>query len=84
MATQFITEDVAKQIRTLPFGKKHPVRILLEEMEPGKILRISRQDFSWKRKTPNMFCLEIAKRSKAKFKVRKEHGNTGWVVYRLS
>lgn len=84
MATQFITEDDARLIRTLPFGKKHPVRILLEEMEPGQILRISRQDFNWKGKTPNLLCLQIAKRTKAKFKVRKEHGKTGWVVWRLA
>ena len=83
MATQFITEDAAKLIRTLPFGKKHPIRILLEEMEPGQILRISRQDFAWKGKTPNLFCREISKRTKAKFKVRTEHGKTGWVVWRL-
>jgi hypothetical protein len=83
MATRLITKEEAANIRLLPFGKKHPVRILLEELKPGQLLRIGREDFLWKGKTPSFFCHQISKAGKAKFRVLKEVGKTGWVVERV-
>jgi hypothetical protein len=84
MATKKITREEAEKIPLQPFGKKHPVRILIEELKPGELLRIDRQDFNWKRHTPNYFCNQIAKRGKAKFKMLKIKTKTGWVVERLA
>ena len=83
MPTQKITREEAEKLRLLPFGKKHPIRILIEELKPGELLRISRQDFNWKNRTPNYFCNQITKHSRAKFKMHKIAGKIGWVVERL-
>lgn len=82
MPTQILTEEQKNAIRLLPMGKKHGVRIMIERMEVGQHLRISREDFKWKRKTPGMLCLAEAKRSGKDFLVMKEVGKTGWVVTR--
>jgi hypothetical protein len=83
MATHLISKEEKAAMRLMPFGRKHPVRILLEQMKPGQILRIGREDFLWKRKTPSYFCRQIEKSSKARFTVLKEVGKTGWVVERM-
>ncbi len=83
MATQLIGQEEAEKLQLLPFGKKHPVRVMLEDLKRGQYLRISREDFNWKGKTPNYFCIRIAKVSKARFKIYKEAYRTGWVVKRV-
>ena len=83
MPTQKITREQAQRLLLLPFGKKHPVRLLIESLQPGELLEISRVDFNWKGKTPNFFCRQIEAGTKAKFKIDKIRGNTGWVVERL-
>ena len=83
MPTQIISKEEAAAIRLLPFGKKHPVRALIEELQPGQFLRVDPQDFKWKGKTPNFFCLQISKAGKARFKTFKEPGKDGWVVERI-
>lgn len=83
MPTQKITREQADKLLLLPFGKKHAVRLLIESLLPGELLEISRADFNWKGKTPNFFCKQIEQHSKAKFKIDKIRGKTGWVVERL-
>jgi hypothetical protein len=83
MATQIISKDEANVISTLPMGKKHPVRILIEALKPGEILRIDRADFTWKRKTPGIICRAISRSTKAKFRVFKQPNKAGWLVERL-
>ena len=84
MATKFKSKADAAHLRLLPFGKKHAVRALIEELQPGELLRIGSEEFLWKRKTPNYFCQQISKATKAKFKVYKEFGKTGWVIERIA
>lgn len=83
MATQLISKEEAAALGSLPLGKKHAVRILIEKLQPGQVLRVSREDFKWKAKTPNFFCLQISKAGKARFKTFKEPGKDGWVVERI-
>ncbi|MES2620616.1 MAG: hypothetical protein V4615_07180 [Bacteroidota bacterium] len=82
MSTRIISREEAAKLRLMPFGKKHPVRILIEKLQPGQILHIDRTDFAWKRKTPNFFCRQISKTTKARFEVLKE-GKAGWVIERV-
>jgi hypothetical protein len=83
MNTQFINKEEAGTLPLLPFGKKHPVRVLIEEMKPGQMLRVAQEDFNWKRKTPGSFCHRVSKATGAKFRILKERGKTGWVVERV-
>ena len=83
MPTQLINGEESKKLQLLPFGKKHSIRAMLEMMEPGQLLRISRDDFRWKRKTPNLFCLDIERKTGKKFRTFKERNTRGWVVERV-
>jgi len=82
MKTKILSEADLVNVSLLPLGKKHPVRALLEVMETDQLLSISRQDFRWKRHTPNLFCKQISKRSAKRFEIWKLADQTGWVVKR--
>jgi hypothetical protein len=84
MNTEKITREQAAEMRLLPFGKKHPVRALIESLKPGELLHVSRSDFHWKRHTPNFFCRQISKSGKKKFAVLKKVDLSGWVIERLA
>jgi len=83
MNTQLISDEEAAGLKLLPFGRKHAVRILIEQLQPGQKLNVARKDFMWKRKTPAIFCNEVAKSGKAKFRIWKKWDKTGWVVERI-
>ena len=61
MPTKLKPEE-AKNLKLVPFGKKHPVRAMLETLEAGEMLRINKEDFHWKKTTPNFFCKDIEKK----------------------
>lgn len=82
MNTQKITDAEAAALKLLPLGKKHPVRILIEDLLPGEKLNVARKDFMWKAKTPSVFCSQVSKAGKAKFRVWKKWDKTGWVIER--
>lgn len=82
VSRKLTTEEVAK-LRLLPFGKKHPIRIMISELQAGEYLQVSREDFRWKRQSPSRFCHELARSTGRKFAVFKLHPFTGWVVKRL-
>jgi len=84
MATQLISQEEKAALGPLPFGKKHSIRILIERLKTGQILKVDKADFKWKRKTPNFFCLQLAKKSKARFEMEKLPNKTGWVVTRVA
>jgi len=84
MQTKILNEADLINVSLLPFGKKHPVRALLETMKTGQLLSISRQDFRWKKHTPNLFCKQISRNSEKKFEIWKLADRTGWVVKRIN
>jgi len=84
MATQLISREEAAALGALPFGKKHPIRILIEKMKTGETLKIDKADFTWKRKTPNIFCLPLMKKTKAHFEMEKLPKKAGWLVTRVA
>ncbi len=84
MPTKKVTREELANYRTLPFGKKHGVRLLIESLKPGEVCIISREDLAWKRTTPGRFCNEISKATRAKFRIEKIAGKVGWVVERIS
>ncbi|MBK5284078.1 MAG: hypothetical protein JJE25_01635, partial [Bacteroidia bacterium] len=43
---KLLTEEEANQLGMRPFGKKHFVRILIEQLEPGQKLLVTRADFT--------------------------------------
>lgn len=82
MAIHLLSAKEAATHRKVSLGKKHPARQAIEALKPGQILRIGREDFTWKKKTPNFFCLQITKATGARFKTENEVGRTGWIVTR--
>jgi hypothetical protein len=84
MNTRKLTDEEAAAIQKLPFGKKHPVRILIEGLKPGEKLNVARKDFMWKGKTPNFFCKQIELTGKAKFMIWKKWDKTGWIIERVA
>jgi hypothetical protein len=83
MATKIISKEEAEGMELMPFGRKHPVRILIEALKPGELLIIDRADFVWKGKTPGIICRAVSKITRAKFKVLNQRYRKGWVVMRL-
>ena len=84
MAPQILTRKEAAALRTNGFGKKHPVRQMIETLKPGEILRVQRSEFDWKKRTPNYFCIRVGRASNSTFKVSNEVGRTGWLIERLT
>ncbi len=83
MESRKITAEEAKNLNVVDLGKKHPVRALLETLEPGEMARISRKDFNWRKRTPNFFLRQITAATQRKFTIKKETGKTGWLVERV-
>lgn len=84
MQSRKITEEEAAKLNLAPFGKKHPVRVLLESLEKDEIAHISRAEFNWKHATPNFFLKEIRAKTKRRFTIMNETGTGGWVVKRIA
>lgn len=78
-----VTAEEARKLNLRPMGKKHHVRGMIESMEAGEMLHITRDDFTWKGHTPMFFCRQIMKSTTKKFKVMKTGNGMGWVVERL-
>lgn len=78
-----ISADEARKLGGRPLGKKHHVRTMLETLEQGEFLHITREDFNWKRRTPMFFCNQITKATDKKFNIVKTTNNRGWVVERV-
>lgn len=82
MDSKLITEEELARQKQLPMGKVHPVRALIEQLQPGQILSVSRNDFRWRNRTPRQFTNPLQKAGKGKFIVTKQVGDTGWFVRR--
>ena len=83
MESRKITPEEAKNLNVVSFGRKHPIRALLETLEPGELARISRKDFNWRKRTPNFFLKQLTAATGRKFTIKKELGKTGWLVERV-
>ena len=81
--TKRLTKEEVEKITLLPFGKKHPVRVLLEQLPVGEFLNISRLDFNWRKQNPNYFITQIKKATGKKFTTYKNADRSGWVVERV-
>lgn len=79
---ELITQEEAKRLRVQKLGKKHPVRAMIEILEPGQQLKINREEMRWKKFTPSFFCNQIKKTTGKTFTVYKIPVNKGWVVKR--
>jgi hypothetical protein len=64
-------------------GYRHPVRTAIIEMEVGEGIKVSREIFKWKGKTPNVICRQISKKSDKRFKVYNAVRGGGWIIERL-
>ncbi len=79
-----ISADEARKLGLHPIGKKHHIRGMIEELEPGEMLHITREDFKWKARTPSFFCNQLSKTTDKKFKVLRTQNQKGWVVERVA
>jgi len=70
-------------MRLVPDGQKHPVRAMIELLEPGELLQVNPSDFKWKNHTPNIFCREIMKVTTKAFRTWKRTDAPGWVIERV-
>ncbi len=71
------------QIAQRPLGKKHPVRVAIEQLLPNEAILIPRADFKWRKKSPNYFCLQISKNSNKRFATNSLADDSGWTVQRV-
>lgn len=78
-----ISVEEAHKLGLRPFGKKHHVRVLIEQLEIGELLAITRLDFTWKRQTPGRFVHEHERATAKKFTIQKTENGTAWVVTRV-
>ena len=80
---KLITDEEANELGMRPFGKKHFVRVLIEQLEPGQKLLITRADFTWRKQNPNYFIIPLMKTTNKKFTISETHKRTGWIVVRV-
>lgn len=83
MLIKKLSEEEYNKLNLKPQGKKHWVRQAIENLEPNEAIRISHEAFTWKNKTPTVFCNQIARTTKKHFEVFTEASNTAWVVRRI-
>lgn len=79
---KLLTDEEAKQLGMRPFGKKHFVRMLIEQLEPGQKLYITRADFTWRKQNPNYFIIPLMKATSKKFIINETRTRSGWIVIR--
>lgn len=79
---KILTDEEAKQFGMRPLGKKHFVRILIEQLEPGQKLLVTRADFLWNKKNPGIFTNALMKATSKKFIINETRTRTGWIVIR--
>ncbi len=77
-----MTAEEARQVKQRPIGKKHFVRVAIEQLEVGEALQISREAFTWKKHTPKLFSNAISKKTKKRFEVSNLADKSGWMVIR--
>ena len=80
---KLITEQEASELGSRPFGKKHFVRVLIEQLQPGQRLYITRADFTWRKQNPNYFIIPLMKTTSKKFTITETHNRSGWIVERV-
>ncbi|MBK5286193.1 MAG: hypothetical protein JJE25_12410 [Bacteroidia bacterium] len=79
---KLITDQEASELGSRPFGKKHFVRVLIEQLEPGQKLLVTRADFTWRKKNPGIFIIPLMKTTSQKFTISETRTRTGWIVER--
>ena len=75
-----ITRTALADINRRPLGKKHPVRLAIEQLQAGEIISIDRTDFTWKGHTPKLITNQISRRTGATFAVSWLSDKSGWIV----
>lgn len=83
MLIQKLSDEELQKLKLKPLGKRHFVRVAIENLEQGEAIRISYEAFRWKAKSPKIFCNAIEKKTTKRFTVAKEMSNTSWVVVRV-
>lgn len=78
-----ISAAEAQALGVVPLKRRHHIRNMIETLQPGELLHITRHDFTWKKRTPSYFCNQITKATERKFAVMKARNNQGWVVERV-
>ena len=77
-----INREEFQKLGSRPIGKKHEVRVAIENMPKGELLHITRSEFTWKKCTPFFFINQIAKTTGKKFVLVETKNRLGWVVER--
>jgi hypothetical protein len=80
---KLISKQEAEALGSRPFGKKHFVRIRIEQMNKGETLLITRQDFTWRKQNPNYFIIPLMKSTSKKFTINETDDRSGWIVERV-
>ncbi|HLG33649.1 MAG TPA: hypothetical protein VI757_02115 [Bacteroidia bacterium] len=80
---KLITDEEASELGMRPFGKKHFVRVLIEQLQPGQRLYITRADFTWRKQNPNYFINPLMKTTSKKFTITETRTRSGWIVVRV-
>lgn len=74
-------EDAAK-LGLVPMGKQHPLRVMIDDMEKGEMLKVPRSEFTWKGQTPALFLRQVEKKGKKRFRLLKMRAEPGWIIER--
>jgi len=78
-----LTQEELKALKKKKLGKKHPVHVAIEMLEPKEAIQISREAFTWKNLTPKIFCNKLSKETSKRFEVSELLNHQGWVVERV-
>lgn len=80
---RLIDKEEFRKLGKRPIGKKHAVRVAIENLEKGEMLHITRIEFTWKKCTPMIFVNPITKATGKKFIVLETNNRQAWVVERV-
>ena len=86
MPVKKITEEEKQKLQLLPIGKRgrrHPLRSILNTMAVKEIISVDKEDFKWKKRTPQFFITQLTKGGKKKFSLWSKQDGSGWVIQRV-
>lgn len=80
--SRILSPTEVEQMRTVPPGRGHPVRKVLQALEVGQAYFIDRLEWNWISKTPRVIMNQVERRTDRQFKMEEEASGNGWVITR--
>ena len=80
---RFVNHEEFEKTGSHPSGRGHFVRRLLMSMQVGQILKVTRAEWNWKGRTPNVLVKDVQKKTDKRFEFSNTGDFKGWFIRRV-